>query len=423
MRKLFRYVVLILVGLGVGLAVLWGLGGFQASKASPAVVSGPPPGAARATNPVTTTTTLRPASPEANPIFAATSRPSIPSGIGNQYLALGDSVAYGVGAPVPNDTGYAGLFYNNYLKRLQPDLTTYRNFAVPGETSSTFISPTNTTSKAKPQLQRALEELEAAAKAGRRVSPITLTLGGNDMLEARGKSQADREAALTRFDRNLGQILDQLKAKTGQADLFVTTYYNPYAFNTGGEDLETGWVKRFNEVIRKRATERQIKVADFFEPINGRERALTWSGVNDVHPNPAGHIILAQALWRATGYDVQPPNLALTYYPVPADGKVSSNERLIFKVGIQDEWAFKNPGEADTVGAGAISTVIATLDETAPTALTMIPPRLNRLPIGAQEYSYVLDTNLLGSGRHKLRFEARDAAGNIGSLEIIVEVV
>lgn len=418
MRKIFRYLIPVVVGLGLGLGVIWLLSGLQPAKTSPAVVAAG--GSGRPSNVLASPTAIL-ATPVATPSPTPPGRPVVPPGIGSEYMALGDSVAYGVGAPVPNDQGFAGLFYNNYLKRVQPDLTTYRNFAVPGETSSSFISG-GTSSKTKPQLQRALDELDAAAKAGRRVSPITLTIGGNDMLDARGKSNAERDAALARFDANLNQILDQLKANAGQADLIVTTYYNPYGFSSGSDDIETSWVLRFNDTIKRRAEEHGAKVADFFGPVRGREQALTWIGVGDVHPNTTGHPVLAQALWKATGYDKKPPTLALTYSPLPTTNPVPEAGRLVFKFSAQDEWALLTPVASDTPGAGSLLNVASSLDDSAKTSLVAIPARLSSLPPGAQEFSYVLDTTFLASGPHRLHFEASDAAGNIGTLEISFDI-
>ncbi len=413
MRNILRYLVPVLVGLGLGLGAIWLSGGFQAKRSGPVVVAGAAP-AGKPGSQAVSTASATPTSAGPTPVV----QPSAPPGIGGEYLALGDSVAYGVGAPNPTEQGYAGLFYSNFLKRVQPDLIIYRNLAVPGETSSSFISPT----KGKSQLQRALDELEAAAKAGRRISPITLTIGGNDMLEARGKSDAEREMTLTRFEANFSRILDSLKGAAGGADLIVTTYYNPYAFNTGGEDLETNWVRRFNDTIRQKATERGARLADFFGPVSGRERALTWIGVGDVHPNTAGHPALAQALWKASGYDTRPPSIVLTYTPLPPDSKVPVSGRLAFKISVQDEWSVKALNDSDNLGAGVIPTVSAALDETAKSSLLLVPSRYTKLPPGVQEYSYIMDTTLLTAGPHRLRFEANDAAGNIGTLEVSFEI-
>lgn len=411
MSRVVRYGLLIGLGVLVGLGLLW-LSGNLFTSANSAKVPVAPGGPSTSNNSPNATP-----APAITPVITPTTLPTAPpppppAAIGTEYLALGDSVAYGIGAPDSVNGGYAGIFYANYLKRVQPNLQLYRNLAIPGETSSSFLTP----GRNKSQLQRTLEELDAAAKAGRRVSPVTLTLGGNDLLNMQGKSNAEREAILATFDTDYNQILDELKTRLNGADLIVTTYYNPNG--PGADTSETTWLQRLNEAIKKDGAAYGAKLADFYGPIVGQEKSLTWAGVGDVHPTQAGHAVLAQALWRATGYDRQPPTLALTYSPLQA-GKAPPNSRLVFQLSTQDEWwrATTDPG----VGAGRVVTATVSLDKAGPVVLTSVPTRYDR-QAAVQEYGYILDTSSLAAGLHSLRFEAGDAAGNIGSVEITFEV-
>lgn len=417
MRKNLKYVGLIVAGLLLGLGVVWLIGRFAASPNSSRSASIATPNLNAAVAPAVSPTrtplpyqntglTRAPAIPD---------KPSAPAAIGGEYIALGDSVAYGIGAPDPTNQGYAGLFYTNYLKRVQPDLLAYCNLAVPGETTASFLSKPN----AKSQLQNFKDEIASAARSGLRVSPVSLTIGGNDLLNVEGKSDADRQAALNKFDTNFSRILDEIRGQIGQADLLVTTYYNPLAYNTGGNDTDSDWFRRFDAVIRQRAGEKGAKLVDFTAPVVGKEKELTWIASNDVHPTPAGHIVLAQAVWKAAGYDTVPPGLTLTYSPIPANNTVTSNSRLVFKVAAVDDWASAVTNkDADVSGAGKLSGAWVTLDDGARLALGVVPGRYSPVTGGGQEYSYVLDTTQLTPGKHTLKFEAADTAGNTASLEI-----
>ncbi len=344
---------------------------------------------------------------------AAKSAP--PDQIGEEYLALGDSVAYGVGAPSPNEQGYASQLFNNYLRRVQPRLATYKDFGVPGETSSSFLEAAHGQS----QMQRALNELDAAKAANRRVSPLTLTIGGNDMLDARGQSQATKDAALAKYDANLQRILDSLKAHTnGQSDIIVTTYFNPFGGNGGQED-DVAWIQRFNALIVQRAQARGLKTADFYAPILGNESNLTWASYGDVHPNNQGYAKLARAVWQATGYDTVSPTLALVFSNLPQNGKVQTGQRFSFKLDVQDNWTLNSGLVA---GAGTIWEATIGLDDETKQNLAVVPLRFIKGPSGSQQYSYVLDTSSLNPGAHQLHFAATDAASNTQSLDLNFEV-
>ncbi len=214
------------------------------------------------------------------------------------YLALGDSVAYGVGASPPEQKGYPAVLYHDYLQRSADRQTGYKNLAIPGETTDSFIKRNG----GKSQLEQALAEIEAARQSGRPVSLITLTIGVNDVLAARSSSEAGKAATLADFDANFQKILKELANHSGgQAVIIVTTYYNPFPYQGGNQTSETDWVRRFNDTIRQRATELKLKVADFYEPVVGHEADFTWIANGDIHPNPAGHALLAAQVWQVAG--------------------------------------------------------------------------------------------------------------------------
>jgi lysophospholipase L1-like esterase len=340
-----------------------------------------------------------------------------PTGIGDEYLALGDSVAYGVGAPTPYEMGYAGLFYSKYLQRVQPHLNNYKNFGIPGETSHSFLE--NANPQALSQYQRALNEIDAAKAAHRRISPITLTIGGNDMLDARNTSQENKNAALAKYTANLQQILAGLQAHTeGHSDIIVTTYFNPFG-NPSGADDDANWVQRFNEVIKQTAQQQAVATADFYTPILGDERNLTWSSYGDVHPNRLGYTKLALALWQATKYDTVAPTLNMIYSSLPKTGSVMSGQRFSFKLEIQDNW---DVTDLTTLGAGSITNATVIIDSGDSQDLAAVPARFVSGPPASQQFTFILNTTSLNTGTHILHFRASDAAGNNQTLDLSFEI-
>ena len=350
-------------------------------------------------------------------IVATTVKSAPPAGIGDEYLALGDSVAYGVGAPTPYEMGYAGLFYSKYLQRVQPHLHSYKDFGVPGETSHTFLEDSN--SQTLSQYQRALNEIDAAKALNRRISPITLTIGGNDMLDARNTSLENKNAILTKYTANLQKILVGLQAHTGgHSDIIVTTYFNPFG-NASGADDDANWVQRFNDVIKQTAQQQAATTADFYTPILGNERNLTWNSYGDVHPNRLGYTKLALALWQATKYDTVAPTLNLAYSGLPKTGPIMAGQRFSFKLEVEDNW---NVTDLATLGAGSIVSATVVIDSGDSQELAAVPMRFVKELPASQEFTYILNTAGLNSGSHTLHFIASDAAGNAQTLDLSFEI-
>jgi len=154
------------------------------------------------------------------------------------YLALGDSIAYGVqptkakpGAlPSAFRTGYVDVFAAQ-LRKLAPKLQVV-NYACPGESAVTFAGggcPALADGVKLhdpfrgPQLAAALSFLRAHRG---QVSPVTLTLWGNDLLplSAKGK-RAPR--AIASFASRFASILRQLRSAAPTAEIIASGAWNP----------------------------------------------------------------------------------------------------------------------------------------------------------------------------------------------------
>jgi lysophospholipase L1-like esterase len=186
--------------------------------------------------------------------------------LGNTYLALGDSYAYGYHAaqfkeelkakgfvePATFNDGYVDDF-GAALKFANPKLQII-NDGCPGETTDTMIKgsgvpvppgfcaggPTGTpfpypflhhpytTGPTGSQLTDAL----AILKANPNVSPITLDIGGNDVLQACGPpkicTEAQIAALLGHIATNVGSILGQLRAAAPHAQIVLLGYFNAF---------------------------------------------------------------------------------------------------------------------------------------------------------------------------------------------------
>jgi lysophospholipase L1-like esterase len=187
--------------------------------------------------------------------------------VGSTYLALGDSLAYGYHAaqfkseleskgyvePSTFDEGYVDDF-GAVLRLTHPKLQTI-NDGCPGETTETFINgsgipgycaggPTGTPfpyaflhhsyGSNPSQLADALSIL----KENPNVSPITLDIGANDVLQFLASkcgfpstftcSPAEVEAEFGHIAGNVFSILSQLRAAAPKAQIVLLGLYNPY---------------------------------------------------------------------------------------------------------------------------------------------------------------------------------------------------
>lgn len=215
-----------------------------------------------------------------------------PRGQGEVYLALGDSLAWGFRLERPQAQSYPALLHERLNARAP---LAFVNLAVPGETSGSMLQR---------QLPRALELIEQRRQAGQRVSPITLDIGGNDLVAAERGTPSERAAAVEATRRNIGAILDALRQASGDSDIVVMTYYNPYGGDPAVVNSEAYWVTQLNAAIKDEAGRRGVAVADVYDLFDGgRAYTYTYILLDDIHANEQGHQVMAAQFWQALGYE------------------------------------------------------------------------------------------------------------------------
>ncbi len=235
------------------------------------------------------------------------------------YLALGDSVAAGVGAPIP-PLGYVGRL--SWLLRRDLDCSPRANWwAQRGcrqlRLTNLAVSGATTTTLIRDQLPAA-EALLVARNSDRNprndVKVVTLTIGGNDLfgpvvsaciLEL-APCAPTVAGVFTSYAANLAQVLARLRAAGGSDVVIVTTaYYNPlpacflapYA-GLGDAVLEGGTAPRlgtlpygFNDVTRQVSAQYGALVADAFGRLGVDDLV---GGLDCLHPDRSGHRALAR---------------------------------------------------------------------------------------------------------------------------------
>lgn len=236
---------------------------------------------------------------------------------GPVQLALGDSVAAGVGTERPAIHGYVPVL-NRWARAFDcrdgrpaacPNLE-LENLSVPGATSGSLIDN---------QLGPALGLIGARngdSDPGNDVEIITVTIGGNDLFNpvvqnCSGGVGPECENAIadvfTSYAANLGRILGSLRSAAPEAEIVMMTYYNPLAacflaplealgnvVLEGGEPLPFG----FNDIIREVSAATGVSVADTF----GRLDVDDFVGGQDcLHPDKSGHKVIAEVFREVLG--------------------------------------------------------------------------------------------------------------------------
>jgi lysophospholipase L1-like esterase len=243
------------------------------------------------------------------------------------YLALGDSLAAGVGASEPEETGYVGLVYDALLT--DPAFfnnLTLMNLGIPGETTTSML--------ANGQMGAALSQIEGRREdgiAGNEVAVITIDIGANDFIPlvvgdspcvpnplAEACTQA-ATAALDTFRTNFADIMRRLRAAAGpDTEIVALGLYNPLSGSGGSFDaIGDAAVGLFNDTVAEFAIQDGIRAsfADVFPQFQDRGSELTHIAEtpSDVHPNDAGHYMMARVVVEALGL---PPETV----PTPASG-------------------------------------------------------------------------------------------------------
>ena len=243
----------------------------------------------------------------------ASAVPATPPDDGGVYLALGDSITFGIGVPRPQQNGYVARVADALSSPgADPRIGATRVFAVPGETATGFLE------RRLDDVERAIEDL------GPRVELVTIGLGANEILRARRDPAcaADRasdgcraavEAAATTAASSLDDVVAgvqaALEAVGSEAPVLLLAYYNPdldplAAVSIAGSDGVVGCDlleqrPGLNDRIACIAGTRATELVDLYAAFLGREDELTRFRAGDVHPNAEGYRVIADTILEA----------------------------------------------------------------------------------------------------------------------------
>jgi lysophospholipase L1-like esterase len=272
---------------------------------------------------------------------------------GGTYLAMGDSLAFGyqaarvgacaaTGCTSPDtqfNTGYVDSF-GSLFGATSLGVSTV-NLGCPGETSATLINATNASTgcttypfplhsnhPGQTQLAAAVQVLQ---DKGKRVSPITLDIGANDVLALKNSCttagainlacvQAGAPAAFATIEANIDTTLAELRQEGGKMHeiivvglynpLYVPIYFQSGAAAAAGTDALSNQLNALTAATAAKYRAVFVDPMPTFNPGNGSNpplelgtlQALTGIFGGDIHPTNAGYAALGQLVDSASGF-------------------------------------------------------------------------------------------------------------------------
>jgi lysophospholipase L1-like esterase len=203
------------------------------------------------------------------------------------YVAVGDSLTVGVGSSL-----FAPGFVQRYAKGLESHYQTRVKLSV-------FAKSGQTTDDVLKELEHPL------VKAGMKdATVITITAGGNDLIDATKKFLEDKDEkvyveALQKCKENMTKIMSKISELKGDCkDIYfirLLNLYNPFPT----VELADKWVRHFNKHIGKMNLSPKQRVVDVYSVFTGKQEQ--YLSIDKVHPNDLGYEKIAEAM-NAVGY-------------------------------------------------------------------------------------------------------------------------
>ena len=252
--------------------------------------------------------------------------PAAPAGTIRDYIAVGDSLAFGetnwTNNPSFGDRGYVKPYADSLAAAnggVRPNVI---NLAVDGETSGSFFNQgphgdgttaglpapqlnLNYPNPAPTQNSLLLSTIANEKAAGHVIDTVSVQLGANDLLVAvttpgfltlpTAQQQAKIGQVLGAIQGNDTALLAELKTALPHAHLLMMGYPNPFNADPTSPigKIADPAIKALNGLIAGEAAAFGGRYVDTYSAIKGHELAYTYIASGNVHPNATGYAAIA----------------------------------------------------------------------------------------------------------------------------------
>lgn len=201
------------------------------------------------------------------------------------YVALGDSLTAGIGSSEVDQLRIYGFVprLTDYLRQNQPLYV--ENHGIPGLTSE--------------QLIWYLQNGAGVPSSLRSADMITLSIGGNDLLQLIDQGLISEQNALQRIEQyssTLESILTLIRSYNDQVPVYILGLYSPYESGHPLADLGHQLIPTFNTVIKQvSGTDVNTYVVDVYDLFHLQSDQYTHINRGDIHPNDEGYRMISEA--------------------------------------------------------------------------------------------------------------------------------
>ncbi|UKS29073.1 GDSL-type esterase/lipase family protein [Paenibacillus sp. HWE-109] len=204
------------------------------------------------------------------------------------YLAFGDSLTVGFGAP--EGLGFVSI-YRQKVERLLNVPVHLHHAGKNGATTTELLEALGS----NPTIQKDVQEADI----------ITITAGGNDLIQAAipffyQNDPMLLKTALQTYEANYKKLMGQIKAlrKGIETPCYIALIglYNPLPQIPDA----AYWVQRFNLFLRK-LEQPHVRIVQVYDAFVGRDG--TYLSEDAIHPNEQGYDALAQQVEKAFSLD------------------------------------------------------------------------------------------------------------------------